>query len=148
MAAGERLETGIHMKLRTTKSRSAVMARILSRNTKPELAVRRELWRLGVRYRIHDARVPGRPDLVHGPSRIAVFIDGCFWHGCRKHYAAPRNNAAYWRAKVSYNRNRRRNVLRALRQRGWSPMRFWECEIEGGVAKVAAQIAQTIERRN
>lgn len=99
------------------------------RDTKPELALRRELHQRGLRYRIDVAAVAGmrnRADLVFGPSRVAVYVDGCFWHMCPEHFIPPRNNAEWWRAKLEANVERDRRTDKLLRDAGWLPIRVWE----------------------
>jgi DNA mismatch endonuclease (patch repair protein) len=101
------------------------------RDTGPELALRRQLHRLGLRYRVDAAPLPGlrrRADIVFRPVRIAVFLDGCFWHGCPDHGSQPRTNRAWWKAKLSRTRARDRDTDRRLREAGWRPIRIWEHE--------------------
>jgi DNA mismatch endonuclease (patch repair protein) len=111
--------------------RSAVMRAVKSADTAPERAVRAAARALGYgrRYRLNGGRLPGKPDLVFASMRKAVFVHGCFWHGhdCRRGARAPKDNAAYWRAKIARNRMRDRAALRALRAAGWSALVIWEC---------------------
>lgn len=99
------------------------------RDTQPELALRSILHRRGLRYLV-DATVrgskPHRPDVVFRGARVAVFIDGCFWHGCREHYHAPATNSAYWEAKISSNIDRDRSTDLDLASAGWAVLRVWE----------------------
>lgn len=101
-----------------------------SRDTRPELAIRRHLHRIGLRYRVHTAPLAGlrrRADIVFGPARVAVFVDGCFWHGCPAHgnhrVAA---NTWYWPDKIAGNRDRDADTDRRLREAGWEVVRVWE----------------------
>jgi DNA mismatch endonuclease (patch repair protein) len=117
---------------RLSKSqRSQHMARIRSKNTGPELAIRRALFRLGYRFRLHINDLPGTPDIVFRNRRKAVFIHGCFWHahkGC--HLAKiPKTRTEYWRAKFLRNAKRDRSSKRKLRSMGWSTLTIWECQI-------------------
>jgi DNA mismatch endonuclease, patch repair protein len=108
-----------------------MMAGIRGTNTKPELAVRRFLHRLGFRYRLHDKRLPGRPDLVLPRYRTAVFVHGCFWHqhpGCRL-AAKPGTNVDFWRAKLEGNVARDERVRSQLAESGWKALTVWECEV-------------------
>lgn len=77
-----------------------------------------------------DSKLQGKPDFVFPKPRIAVFVDGCFWHGCPKHGTKPKTNAAFWRKKIARNRERDREVGQALRQRGWRVLRIWEHELK------------------
>lgn len=102
-----------------------------SRDTTPELLLRSELHRRGLRFRVHLGLIPGvrrRVDLVFKSARVAVFIDGCFWHGCPRHGTWPKANAAFWRNKIEANRARDRNTDALLRAEGWRVMRVWEHE--------------------
>lgn len=112
--------------------RSAVMRAVKSRDTAPERAVRAAACELGFarRYRLNGAKLPGKPDLVFGAMRKAVLVHGCFWHGhdCRRGARQPKDNAAYWRAKIARNIARDRATLQALKDAGWSALVIWECE--------------------
>ncbi|MEW2179061.1 very short patch repair endonuclease [Streptomyces sp. NPDC005406] len=107
------------------------MQAIRSRDTKPELLIRRLLHAQGLRY-----RVAARPltdlrrtaDIVFRPAKVAVFIDGCYWHGCPDHYVPPKTNSHYWSAKVLRNLTRDRDTDTRLREAGWTVLRFWEHE--------------------
>jgi DNA mismatch endonuclease (patch repair protein) len=110
-------------------TRSEQMARIRGTHTAPELHLRSLLWRSGLRYRLHVKRLPGRPDLVLGPSRVAVFVDGCFWHGCPKHYVRPRSRARFWAKKLRRNVDRDCEQQLQLLSLGWRVVRLWEHEV-------------------
>lgn len=106
---------------------SAQMQRMPTRNTKPEVALRRELHSRGIRFRIHGA-LPGRPDVVLVRPRVAVFVDGCFWHGCPQHGALPRNNREWWIKKLDATRARDGRKDADLAALGWSVVHVWEHE--------------------
>jgi DNA mismatch endonuclease (patch repair protein) len=106
---------------------SQQMSRMPRQNTKPELLLRRELHARGLRFRIH-AKLPGRPDVVFTRAKIAVFVDGCFWHGCPEHGMLPKNNREWWRAKIEGNIQRDRAKDKALGLLGWDVMHVWEHE--------------------
>jgi DNA mismatch endonuclease (patch repair protein) len=89
----------------------------------------------------------GTPDIVHQGRKVAVFIDGCFWHGCPKCYTAPATNQGFWSRKLISNRLRRRKVLAGLKRDGWCILQFWQCEIRRNVEKVADRIARAIRNR-
>lgn len=124
------------------------MSRIRSKNTSPELLVRKALWADGIRYRIHDKTVIGTPDISIKTKKIAIFIDGCFWHGCPSCYIKPKSNKLYWRKKLSYNKNRRKNVKDKLKADGWKIMEFWECNIRDDTDRIASKIKTKIEKEN
>lgn len=102
------------------------------------------------RHHLHGWRrhvaLPGRPDFVFRSARLAVFVDGCFWHGCPRCYRAPRNNAAYWADKLLTNRRRDRKVCRELRAKGWSVCRVWEHALRESPERVAKRIARILEK--
>lgn len=107
------------------------MSRQRSRNTAVEVDLRRALHRMGLRYRIHRRPLPGvrrEADIVFGPTKVAVFVDGCFWHGCPQHATWPKSNDQFWREKIEGNQRRDRDTDRRLRQAGWTPVRIWEHE--------------------
>lgn len=108
-----------------------VMQANKSRDTKPEMAVRRIVHSRGLRYRVNVRPEPAlrrTADIVFSRARVAVFIDGCFWHGCREHHVLSKTNTDYWRAKVGRNIARDRDTDEALSRAGWAVLRFWEHE--------------------
>ncbi|RFU84641.1 very short patch repair endonuclease [Streptomyces triticagri] len=119
------------------------MSRQGSRDTAPEIAVRRLLHANGLRYRL-NVPVPGLPrrtiDIAFGPTRIAVFLDGCFWHGCPEHATRPKSNAEWWRTKLDRNTARDRETTQHLEAAGWTVLRFWEHE---NPQTIAATITRT-----
>lgn len=102
------------------------MRRMPRKNTKPEVQLRRELHRRGLRYRIDYKDLPGRPDIALTRAKIAVFVDGCFWHACPVHGTLPKNNREWWRAKLERNTVRDLEKDDALRALGWLPLHYWE----------------------
>jgi len=118
------------------EKRSAVMRRVKGKDTAPELLVRRLLWRLGARYRLHRADLPGKPDIVLPGRRLAVFVHGCFWHGhdCARGARVPKANRDYWIAKVGRNRSRDSGSRAALAALGWRVETIWECELTDAAA--------------
>jgi DNA mismatch endonuclease, patch repair protein len=124
----------------TPEQRSRAMSRIRRRDTRPELLLRRALWAAGARgYRIDDRRLPGRPDLAWTRKRVAVFVDGKFWHGHPSAYK-PGQHGAYWDDKIDRNIKRDRAADAALASMGWTVVRLWDFELrrdpEGAVARV------------
>ncbi len=117
-------------------TRSKMMAAIKGRNTTPELLVRRYLHATGLRFRLHDRRLPGSPDVVLPRYKAAVFVNGCFWHqhpGCR-FAAMPATRRAFWTAKFESTAHRDRRASEELRSMGWRPIVLWECEASDGDA--------------
>jgi DNA mismatch endonuclease (patch repair protein) len=117
------------------------------KDTRPEVALRKQLHRLGFRFRKHVAPGTGlrrRADIVFNQWRVAVFVDGCFWHGCPEHFTLPRQHAGYWAAKIARNRERDLGTDAALSAQGWSVVRIWEHE---GAAQSAAIVAAVIADR-
>ncbi len=124
-------------------TKSEQMARVRCADTGPEMVLRSALWRAGLRYRVR-LRLPGRPDLAFVGCRIAVFVDGCFWHGCDEHYKAPATNARFWSEKIARNRQRDRQVEIVLGGLGWTILRYWEHEVKGDLASVVDRIRAAV----
>ena len=115
--------------------------------TSPELALRRELHRRGLRFRVNDPRLPGRPDVVFPRAKIAVFVDGCFWHRCPDHGTLPRNNRTWWQRKLDRNVSRDRANDTALAELGWKVLHVWEHEAVASAAdRVEAEWRQRVGR--
>lgn len=109
------------------------MSRMPRRNTGPEVALRRELHRRGLRFRLHAA-LPGRPDIAFTKARLAVFVDGCFWHACPEHGTLPKNNREWWTSKLAANEARDRDKDTQLVHLGWTVLHVWEHEAVDGAA--------------
>jgi DNA mismatch endonuclease (patch repair protein) len=122
-----------------TEQRAYCMSRIRGRDTEPELRFRKALWALGIRYRIKN-RLIGRPDIVIVRARIAIFIDGCFWHRCPTHFTAPRTRKMFWKKKIDANRRRDRTVNHLLRRDGWTVVRIWEHEIKKNLERACDRV--------
>jgi DNA mismatch endonuclease, patch repair protein len=131
----------------TPEERSAVMRRVKSKNTAPELALRRLVHARGGRFRLHRTDLPGKPDLVLPRRRIAVFLHGCFWHGhdCPRGGRVPQANREYWLGKVARNRARDAEHLRQLTDQGWRAEVVWECELKDPAA-LQARVDEWIGR--
>lgn len=114
----------------TDPLRSRIMRAVLSKDTAPELAVRKFVHSLGYRFRLHRADLPGKPDLTFASLRTVIFVNGCFWHGhsCKRGNRQPKTNAEYWYAKICRNRERDAKVKRTLSSHGWRVITVWECE--------------------
>ncbi|MBQ0142796.1 MAG: DNA mismatch endonuclease Vsr [Prevotellaceae bacterium] len=123
----------------TTQQRHKNMAAIRSKDTKPEMIVRRGLWKRGFRYRLNHKRLPGHPDLVLRKYRTCIFVNGCFWHGHHVDMQAlessecckiPKTNREFWVAKIQRNQERDLKVQHELAAMGWHSITIWECELK------------------
>lgn len=113
------------------KKRSEVMSKIRSKDTKPELALRKALFAKGFRYRVNDKRLPGKPDIVLPKYKTVIFLHGCFWHrheGCKYAYT-PKTNTKFWTDKIMSNKERDKINMQKLTALGWNVLVVWECEI-------------------
>ena len=115
----------------TPMSRSAIMARVRSKDTRPELTIRRGLHALGYRFRLHRSDLPGRPDLTLSRYRAVIEVRGCFWHGHEGCGRRPNSRREFWDAKIDGNRARDERNLAALREQGWRVLVVWECAMVG-----------------
>lgn len=123
--------------------RSRVMRAVKSKDTKPEMTVRRLIYSLGYRYRLHVRTLPGNPDLVFPGRRKVIFVHGCFWHGhdCSRGSRFPKTNQSYWRQKLSRNQERDKIHKAELELLGWHTLTIWECELKEP-RKLAPQIEE------
>lgn len=126
----------------TPDQRHRNMAAIHSSSTRPEIILRRALWRLGFRYRINVKYLPGKPDIVLPKYRTVIFVHGCFWHGhkdCKK-YSIPKSNIDFWTIKIARNQQRDQDSWRQLEAKGWNVLIVWECELK------KSRLVDTVER--
>jgi DNA mismatch endonuclease (patch repair protein) len=122
---------------RRAMTRSEVMARVHSKDTTPELTVRRALHAAGFRFRLHRKSLPGCPDLVFVRQAVAVFVNGCFWHGHRcEDGKRPASNTDYWNSKITRNMARDKRNVKTLRRMGWTPAVIWTCQLERGISRL------------
>lgn len=112
----------------TKEERSYIMSKVKGRNTIPELRIKKLLEALNFTYQPKD--VFGRPDFANKRDKIVVFVDGCFWHGCHKHYVKPKSNVDFWERKIARNIRHDREVSKKLRDNGWKVIRIWEHELK------------------
>lgn len=128
----------------TKEQRHRCMRSIRSKNTKPEVLVRKFLFGQGFRYRLNHPRLPGHPDIVLRKYRTVIFVNGCFWHGhvgCR-HFVLPKTNTEFWQSKIERNRNRDAEVQHELAAMGWHCITVWECQLK---PKVSQQTLKSLE---
>ena len=117
----------------TIEQRHKNMAAVKSKDTKPEMVVRKYLWSRGFRYRVNNPRLPGHPDIVLRKYHTCIFVNGCFWHGHEgcKYFRMPKTNTEFWERKISRNRERDREEQKQLAGMGWHCITVWECELKG-----------------
>ena len=128
------------------EKRSQIMAAITSKNTQPELKIRKALHHKGFRYRLHDKKLPGSPDLVFRRYQAVIFIHGCFWHGhdCPV-FRLPSTNREYWKSKINRNQIRDAKVRQLIMNKGWRIMTVWECSLRGKYRKNFEDLLAEIE---
>jgi len=122
--------------------RRKTMQAVKSKNTRPEMIVRRLVYGMGYRYRLHKKDLPGKPDMVFGPARKIIFVHGCFWHGhaCKRGARMPKTNQQYWKTKLERNKKRDSEHQHKLRAMKWQVLTIWECETRD-TDKLAERIA-------
>ena len=126
-------------------ARSRLMSRVRVRDTAPELLLRRALWAAGVRgYRLHVAKLPGKPDVAFIGPKLAVFVDGAFWHGHPDYYHGQ--SGPFWDAKIQTNRERDARVNAELEALGWEVLRLWDFEVEKDAAGCVARVSAALDR--
>lgn len=131
-----------------TPKRSSIMASVKSKDTGPEMNLRRMIHAAGYRYRLHDSRLPGKPDIVFASKRKAIFVNGCFWHrhaGCR-YATTPKTRTAFWNLKFQANVNRDARNIAALQEQGWTCAIVWQCELKQP-QRVLNKIIKFLENR-
>lgn len=123
--------TDVHSK----ETRSYNMSRIRSKNTKPEILVRKFLFSKGLRFRLHDKKLPGKPDIILPKYKIAIFVHGCFWHGHEncKYFVLPKTRTEWWFNKIQINKNNDDKNKTELSVKGWEVIQIWECELKSKV---------------
>lgn len=137
--------------IHSQKVRSYNMSRIRSKNTKPEMIVRKFLFSHGFRYRLHNKKLIGKPDIVLSKYKAAVFVHGCFWHGHEncKYFKLPSTRQEYWLPKIENNIQRDKDALTALRKLGWKVFTVWECELKKDkMAQTLTDLAENIKSQD
>lgn len=125
---------------------SRVMSANRAKNTSPELTLRRALWQLRFRgYRLHPKNVPGRPDIAYTTRKLAIFVNGCFWHRCPKcAYKLPKTNRKFWKQKFDRNIERDARKQKDLLRSGWKVILVWECDLKASPARVLSRIKKVL----
>lgn len=124
--------------------RSRIMSSVGSRDTEPEMTLRRALWSSGLRYRTQRKVAGVRVDLCFVGARVVVMVDGCFWHGCPRHYSKPLSNGVFWANKLKRNRRRDRANDRNLAAAGWTVLRVWECQIREDLESCVNRVREAV----
>jgi DNA mismatch endonuclease (patch repair protein) len=127
----------------TPEQRRHCMSRVQGKNTTPEVTLRKALWAKGLRYRL-NYKLPGKPDVVFVSARVAIFVDGCFWHGCPIHGSIPATNKQFWMNKLKNNIARDREVTELLTASGWLVLRFWTHELKDDLENVVRKITKEV----
>lgn len=130
----------------TTPERSRLMSKIKSKNTKPEVQLRKALWKLGIRYRLNLSKLPGKPDIVINKKKVVIFIDGEFWHGYnwQEKKAKIKSNREYWIKKIEKNMERDIKNSFLLQDMGYTVLRFWEQEIKKNIDGCTTKILNSL----
>lgn len=135
------------MDIWSKEKRSEVMSKIRGKNTKPEMILRSELFKLGFRFRVHQKDLPGKPDIVLPKYKTAIFVHGCFWHyhkDCREG-RIPTSNSKFWTEKLQRNISKDEANIKALRKAKWKVIVVWECDIENRLGKVFNYIQKSLK---
>ena len=132
----------------TTKERSHLMKKIKSTNTKPELLLRRRLWSEGFRYRVNSKKLPGRPDILFVKKKIAVFVDGSFWHGYNWESKRDKlkTNREFWLQKIERNMERDKENNEKLKYLGWQVIRFWDHDVEKNIEACIQKVKEAYQK--
>lgn len=120
--------------------RSEIMSKVRNKDSKIEIAFRKALWKEGFRYRKNVNSYFGKPDIVLKKYKTVIFVDSCFWHGCRKHCILPVSNKKFWRKKIERNKQRDREVNRYYKKESWNIMRIWEHDLQKNSDKMIKKL--------
>jgi len=126
------------------KKRSEIMSTVRSKDSKIEVDFRKAIWKAGFRYRKNPTKYFGKPDIVLPKHKTVIFIDSCFWHGCKKHCRIPAVRRNYWMQKISKNVARDKEVVRHYKKQGWKIFRIWEHEIKGDIKTALRKITSLL----
>jgi len=132
----------------TSEITSRVMSANLGKNTKPELVLRKALRTIGLPgYRLHWKNAPGRPDIVFPGRKIAIFVNGCYWHRCPHcNLPLPKSNTDFWMEKFEKNKERDAEKIRNLEEKGWTVLVFWECDVKNDSLACAKKVKEQVDR--
>jgi DNA mismatch endonuclease (patch repair protein) len=127
------------------KKRSEIMSKVRSKDSKIEVEFRKKLWKLGFRYRKNSTRYFGKPDIVLPKYKTVIFIDSCFWHGCKKHGSMPQTRKKFWEAKIERNKQRDKEVNKYYKKSDWKIFRIWEHDISHDSDKNIEEIVKIVK---
>jgi DNA mismatch endonuclease (patch repair protein) len=129
------------------KTRSKIMSSIRSKDTKPELLVRKFLFSKGFRFRVNDKKLPGKPDIVLPKYKTVIFVHGCFWHGHEdcKYFSLPKTRSEWWFEKIGKNKSRDKKNVSVLRKEKWKVIEIWECELKKGKERTLKKVVKKLK---
>ncbi len=127
------------------KKRSEIMSKVRNKDSKIEILLRKALWKEGFRYRKNSTKYFGRPDIVLPKYKTVIFVDSCFWHGCKKHGTMPATRKTFWEKKIARNKERDKEVNRHYRKQNWQVFRFWEHDLNKNAQPSINKIVVTIK---
>jgi len=131
----------------TIEQRSYNMSQIKGTDTKPEVKLRKYIYSKGIRGYRKSSDLPGKPDIIFNKYKLAIFVDGCFWHRCPKCFKEPDTNKSFWKEKISGNVNRDKKINRLLSNKGWKILRFWEHELNNNLNKCYLNLYNELKKR-
>jgi DNA mismatch endonuclease (patch repair protein) len=126
------------------KKRSEIMSKVRSKDSKIETEFRKKLWRAGFRYSKNSSKYFGKPDIVLLKYKTAVFVDSCFWHGCKKHGSMPQTRKKFWEAKIERNKQRDKDVNKHYKKIDWKVFRVWEHDLNNNLEKTVSKIIKML----
>lgn len=130
------------------KKRSEIMSKVRSSNTTPEIVIKKLLKKQNIVFEMYSKDIFGKPDFVFRKEKLAIFIDGCFWHGCKIHRTIPETNREFWKRKIDYNKKRRIKIKKLLMKKGWKVLEFWEHDVNKNPYEVVSKILEKLNCRN
>lgn len=128
------------------KKRSEIMSKVRSKDSKIEIEFRKKIWHAGFRYRKNAKNYFGKPDIVLPKYKTVIFIDSCFWHGCKKHGSMPQTRKKFWEAKIERNKERDREVNKYYKKNGWKNFRIWEHDEKSDLSKSVEKIIDYLNK--
>ncbi len=135
------------MDIHSKRKRSQIMQAVKSRDSKMEIAFRRQLSKLKLRYRTNVSRLPSSPDIAFIGRKLVIFLDSCFWHGCRWHGSMPSSNRKFWADKIAANKKRDKRVRLKYKRMGWKVLRFWEHTLKKNPVKAIEKIRELLDEK-